>query len=500
MVPGDTVFVRGGIYYPDYMQDGTKTTIRLTASGTALKNLSIFNYPGESPILNFKDQPKAVSVRGVQLNGDYWHLKGINITQAGDNGLKLEGSYNVIEKCTFSYNDDGGIQMGFGHNFTDSHPGISSNDGTYCAYNLIKDCDSYFNYDTDNRGSDADGFACKMHPGKGNTYIRCRSWDNSDDGWDLFETDYPVYLIECWAWGSGRASDFNVTGGSFQGNGNGIKLGGNGAGGSSKGKHEAWYCVAFNCNKTGSVKGFDQNSHAGGIKLVNCLSFGNGYDYMFDVAGGLEFYNNICFGSMEIATGATQGNNASITSPTKGWTNNVCSTFSTSDYLSLTESDAKMPRGTDGSMPVKFARLVNGSVLIDKGTIAPNTNPELSGLGLPWSFAGLAPDLGPYENRTKSAPGSQIIINHNAKLQVAAYPNPVVDYGTLKLSVNNDALVTISVYNLQGSKVGELSAQQASQGVEYYIPFDMSTFPSGIYMIVVNAGGEITKCKVIVAR
>ena len=501
LFPGDTIFVHGGIYYPDYKQDSAKTTIRLNASGTADKILSIFNYPGEAPILNFRDQPKKISVRGVQLNGNYWHIRGLHFTEAGDNGMKVEGSHNVIEKCTFSYNDDAGMQLGFGHNFTDSHPGISSNDGSYCSYNDIVECDAYLNYDSDNRGSDADGFACKMHNGKRNRFIRCRSWDNADDAWDLFETDFPVYLVECWGWGSGRESNFTVVGGSFQGNGNGIKLGGNGAGGSSKGKHEAWYCVAFNNNKTNSVKGFDQNSHAGGIKLVNCLSFGNGYDYMFETASGVrEFYNNICFGKIEIASGATQGKNASISSPTEGWTNNVCSNFTTADYLSLAESDAKLPRGTNGSMPTTFARLVNSSVLIDKGDIVQNSNSELSDLGLPWTYAGVSPDLGPYENKSKSAPASQIIINRNASLEVSAFPNPIADNGTLKFSVNYKAPVSIGIFTLQGKKISEVFTNVALPGIDYYEPMDVSKLPNGVYVVVLTAGGESSKCKLIVAR
>jgi hypothetical protein len=501
MVPGDIVYVRGGVYYPDFKQDGTKTTIRLTASGTADKRLSILNYPGEAPIINFRDQPKAVSIRGVQLNGNYWYIKGIHFTEAGDNGMKIEGNYNIIEKCTFSYNDDTGLQLGFGHVFSDTHPGISSNDGTYCAYNDIIDCDAYFNYDTDNRGSDADGFACKMHNGKGNRFIRCRAWDNSDDAWDLYETDYPVYLIECWAWGSGRASNFNVTGGSFQGNGNGIKLGGNGTGGSSKGKHEAWYCIAFNNNKTTSVKGFDQNSHGGGIKLVNCLAFGNGYDYMFETASGVrEFYNNVAFGRLEIASGAIQGKNAAITNPSDGWTNNVASGFSTADYNSLTESDAKMPRGSDGSMPANFARLKVGSVLADKGDVISNSNSELAGLGLPWGYSGSAPDLGPYEGQTNSIAVSQVIINKNAIAQISAYPNPVKNRGNLKFSVSENSNVSIEIYSLNGTMVKKVLTQEVFPGVEYYYPLNVSGLPGGMYMVAMKTATGVHKCRIVVAQ
>ena len=47
----------------------------------------------------------------------------------------------------------------------------------------------------------------EMHNGKGNRFIRCRAWRNGDDAWDLYETDYSVTLIECWAWQSGKAED-----------------------------------------------------------------------------------------------------------------------------------------------------------------------------------------------------------------------------------------------------------------------------------------------------
>jgi len=222
---------------------------------------------------------------------------------------------------------------------------------------------------------------------------------------------------------------------------------------------------------------------------------------MFETASGVrEFYNNICFGKIEIASGATQGKNASISSPTEGWTNNVCSNFTTADYLSLAESDAKLPRGTNGSMPTTFARLVNSSVLIDKGDIVQNSNSELSDLGLPWTYAGVSPDLGPYENKSKSAPASQIIINRNASLEVSAFPNPIADNGTLKFSVNYKAPVSIGIFTLQGKKISEVFTNVALPGIDYYEPMDVSKLPNGVYVVVLTAGGESSKCKLIVAR
>ncbi|MFV0472196.1 MAG: right-handed parallel beta-helix repeat-containing protein [Paludibacteraceae bacterium] len=498
-IAGDTVFVRGGTYYPNMMKDGTKTTIRLTVSGSANKKITIKNYQDELPILNFKDQPKKVSVRGIQLNGNYWHIKGLHITQAGDNGIKLEGNHNVIEKCTFSYNDDTGLQLGFGHSFSDTHPGISSNDGSYCAYNDVIDCDAYLNCDADNFGSDADGFACKMHNGKGNRFIRCRAWDNADDGWDLFETDYPVEIIECWAWGSGRAENFTwvQASGSFQGNGNGIKLGGNGTGGSSKGKHEVWNSVAFNCNKTGSVKGFDQNSHSDGEKLVNCLAFGCGYDFMFETNGpSCEFYNNVCFGNIEIASGNTNSNNAMLSSSNKAWTN-VIRGFSAADYVSLSEDDAKAPRGADGKMPTRFARLRTGSVLIDKGL--PYNIPYAAEFPyLQQAMYGGGRDLGPYELEEGELSGIQIIMNHEIKLDLNVLPNPCKTETIVKFSSELAGNATIKITDMSGRIIEEFYRSNVDTNIDYYIPVSVKRLQNGVYFCILNIGNQTKTAKLIV--
>lgn len=484
VLPGDTILVRGGIYYPSMMKDGTKTTVRLTNSGTAVKKITIKNYPEEWPVLNFRDQPKKVSVRGIQLDGDWWHIYGLHITQAGDNGIKLEGNHNRIERCTFSYNDDTGLQLGFGHVFSDTHPGISSNDGSYCSYNDVIDCDSYLNCDADNFGSDADGFACKMHNGRENRFIRCRAWDNADDAWDLFETDYPVYIIECWAWGSGRAENFGWVDatGSFQGNGNAIKMGGNGTGGSSKGKHEAWNSIAFNCNKTGSVKGFDQNNHSDGEKIVNCLAFGNGYDFMFDDAGpGREYYNNICFGNIEIATGASESNNAMLSTTDKAWTNAIRG-FGYSDFTSLSEEDAKAPRAIDGSLPKKFGRLKSGSILIDKGLDlrAPFT------AEFPFliqSIFGNSRDLGPYElEEGEIKTGVQILMQIKSEFELNVKNHSSGSEIILCYSVDQSQAIAIELYDIQGKKQATIINQYAESNIEYQIPINTSNLKKGIYV------------------
>lgn len=437
---GDHIICKGGTYkISKYGTDG-KLTVRMNKMGTADKPIVIRCADGEKPVFDFEQQlidcnrkPANVGDRGILLSGDYHIIFGIHIMHAADNAIKLEGNHNRIERCEFSYNLDTGIQLGFGHHFDDTHPGISSNDGTYCAYNDIIDCDSHHNCDCDaNYGSDADGFACKMHNGKGNRFIRCRAWRNSDDAWDLYETDYDVILAECWAWKSGEASDhlwvkdYLDTSASFSGNGNGIKLGGNGEGGSSKGIHYAFNCIAFGCNKSSSVKGFDCNSHKGGHVLVGCLGFDNSYDYMFESGGSDEktkYYNNVCLGRQEICVGYDDYNALTAPMQKNGWSNHLTTGISADDYISLDEEDALLPRDIYGGMPRRFGRLVPSSSYVDKwGVTIEDPNPlidagnaDLDNVNNVWeglvaefpfldrTITGDARDLGPYERPDNTA-------------------------------------------------------------------------------------------------
>jgi hypothetical protein len=494
--PGDIVYVRGG----EYRYPGMTFRINASQSGTADRRICVFAYNGEQPVFNF-DQAQGTSegdsrLRGIVHQGDYWYFYGIHFTKARDNGVKLEGNHNIYERCTFSYCGDTGIQLGFGHSFQDSHPGISKNDGSYCSYNLVVDCDSYRNYDWQTKGGNADGYACKMHNGRENWFVRCRAWENSDDGWDLYETDFPVYLVECWAWHSAPEGILPAR----QGNGNGIKLGGNGSGGSSVGIHEAWNCIAFNCNKTGSVKGFDQNSHSGGVKLVNCLAYGNGYDFMFDVSSPMQFYNNVCFGGQEIG-GGEQSNNALGAASSKGWSNAITG-ISAGDYIDLSETAAMAPRGADGSMPTGFARLKAGSPLIGaakKGLVAPSPNIGLSLFGSALDPRPASGDIGPYDLTPGTVTSSQLIIRPEATLNVSVYPNPAQGEAHIRFAVSRPSDVRISLYGLQGQKVMDLPSMPALAGADYHVRVNTGLLSPGVYLVkLVSSEGEKTQCKLII--
>lgn len=512
--PGDIIYCRGGRYHFTTRDSSGKLTVRIKNSGTPDAPITIKAYGDEQPIFDFEQQlldcnrdRSKVGDRGILLTGNYWHLYGLHITHAADNGMKLEGSHNRIERCEFSYNLDSGLQLGFGHDFSASGFG-SKNDGSYCAYNDIIDCDSHHNCDYDaNYGSDADGFACKMHNGMGNRFIRCRAWRNSDDAWDLYETDYSVALIECWAWESGKAEDHTWVydyfdkGPGFSGNGNGIKLGGNGSGGSSQGVHYAYNCIAFGNNKSGSTKGFDCNSHKGGHVVIGGLAFDNGYDFMFESGGGAnsEFYNNVCFGRQEILVGTESHNALGGMTPQAGKTfvNNVVTQFSRSDYESLSEADALAPRGDDGSLPDKFGRLRSGSKLVDAGIDKPVPyTDEFSFLLQP--IFGASRDMGPYELREGNMQsGIQAIMTHEVSDSFKVSTSRGREL-VLGISVAEPDDVFVTVHSVTGVEKILVSTGRLESGVEYSIPLATDGLVPGVYVVTAVIDGCHHSRKVLI--
>jgi hypothetical protein len=242
----------------------------------------------------------------------------------------------------------------------------------------VINCDSYLNYDPRASGGNADGFCCKLHPGAGNSFKGCRSWENSDDGWDLYKNEFDVVLEDCWTWHNGDPASFGV---GSAGNAEGFKVGGDS---NFSGPRYFKRCVAFN-NRYGSSsdgKAFHQNDHRGIITLLNCLSFSNNYNYAINNDVEANEYVINCVGFNGVAKNFSF--NSTTIQTSNSW-NVAAITANAADYSGLTEALAKAPRQADGNLPTGFARLVSGSDLIDKGM----------DVGFP--FDGARPDLGPFE-------------------------------------------------------------------------------------------------------
>ena len=373
--PGDTILLHAGTH-------ACAETIQLINSGTATSPIRLWAAPGEKVVLDFSASTPAEEkvralARGIYLGGNWWHLKGLEICHAPDNAVKVEGSHNQIEQCVFHHNGDTGLQLGLFKK--------AKNDGSLAASNLVINCDSFRNFDPGTKGENADGFACKLFPGPGNRFFGCRAWENSDDGWDLYLTTFPVLIENCWAWHNGDPALFPKQS-SFAGDGNGFKLGGQNAPAS----HLVRNCVAFD-NCFGSGNGFEDNNNAAPVKVQNCTAWGNKTNFGFKKQPHV-LQNCVAFDpasprqDAKLEEMVVSDHNSWAPDPKKK--TKYISSATRSDLLSTDVALAAAPREPDGSLPENiFARPRPGGNLIDKGT----------DVGLP--FLGSAPDLGAFESR-----------------------------------------------------------------------------------------------------
>lgn len=417
---GDVLYVRGGTYH-------LSQTIKVNQTGTADKRICVFAYPGdtERPVFDFSGQPRststeAASYRGVMHNigANYWHYRGLDFCHAADNGMKLEGSYCVVELCRFYGNEDTGLQQGFGKDSKGNN--TRNTEFKYGRYNIIVNCDAYDNHDPWTNGGNADGFAIKLYPGPGNEFHGCRAWHNSDDGWDLYYTVFPIVVDNCWV----------LNNGFDKGNANGFKMSGCKQGGTSTGAHVFKNCIAAFHAK----KGFDQNHHREGSYLINDLSFGNGINYGYNMEKP-DYGNWVLRNCVGFAYGSQkmERNSAFTIAPdidyctwtTLDHTNPMGEKASSngtsysktignyaSEYEDLSYETAIGDRQENGELPLKFGRLKAGSKLIDTATpitdfktidahktayeYADNA-PQNWSVTLNIPYVGKAPDYGPYE-------------------------------------------------------------------------------------------------------
>ena len=450
--PGDTIFVRGGTYM-------LSATIRIKAKQNARSDARIYlwAYNHERVIIDGSQIPHTdvntfKMARCIYQNHEasYWHFKGLELCNAKDNGMKEEGSYNIIENCKFHDNNDTGLQIGMYKDFsieeTKSLPAGDPqfNPGyQFCRANIVLNCDSWNNYDalqyngSSDDGGDADGFACKLFPGPGTEYHGCRAWNNSDDNWDMYMVYHPVVIDNCWCW-KGGYDKTNVA----RGNGNGFKLGGGGTSGGaafaqSVGAHLVHNCVSFE----NLGKGYDQNNAYEAMYLFNNVGWGSAYNFRFPTIleyGTMYMRNNIGWGAtvaggnhefLSVDKAGSQVPNTSFNS----WTTiDGCDPYKegnkingvaintkdhSGEFKSLSSALFLADRQQDGSLPDNdFAKLKAGSIFIDKGQIVENfalvphiplaNQPigyaQQSNLSIPFNDA--SADMGAYETGNATQP------------------------------------------------------------------------------------------------
>ncbi|MGG1615133.1 right-handed parallel beta-helix repeat-containing protein [Paenibacillus sp. NRS-1782] len=351
IAPGKTIYLRGG----NYAYSSTITVQRgNNGSSNSLKGLVA--YGSEKPVLDFSGQAFGSANRGLQLFGDYWLVKSLEVKGAGDNGIYIGGSNNRIENVETHHNRDTGLQLG--------RYSTTATDSEWPSNNLILNSYSHDNADPDN-GEDADGFAAKLTVGPGNVFDNCVAAYNVDDGWDLFTKAATgpigtVTILNSVAHHNGQTSDGTSTANS---DGNGFKLGGD----KIKVNHIVKNSIAFQNKK----HGFTYNSNPGSITLTNNTSWSNGEsNFAFD-KGDHMFINNLSFeGTASDKTSGTDQDNSNVWWKSKKSTNAKGLLASAADFVSLVPS---ITRSADGSIQLgNFLKLASGSDLIGSGTPSSN--------------------------------------------------------------------------------------------------------------------------------
>jgi Right handed beta helix region len=350
--PGDTLLLQPGKYAIAY-EAGAKNTLVLSQRATAENPIRIIAQGGRAVFdFSFPEQAWEQDSYGFLASGDYWSMCRVDVTRAGYQGVYVTGAHNTFENCAFYDNRNTGLEINKGG-----------------AYTTVVNCDAYRNYDPKKLGSMADGFGPKQTQGPGNRFEGCRAWENSDDGFDAFDSPETVIIERSFAFRNG----VDVWGyGDFSGNGNGFKIGGN----AQQANHRLTQCAAF----ANRVKGFDQNNNRGGITIFNSTAFGNATNFALggslDAGQKHDLRNNVSLGAPGSIANANQQNNS--------WTLGLAVTEG--DFESLTIESGAAPRAADGSLPQSdFLRLAPGSALIDAGV----------DVGL--KYEGRGPDLGAFE-------------------------------------------------------------------------------------------------------
>ncbi|MBD7912153.1 MULTISPECIES: right-handed parallel beta-helix repeat-containing protein [Clostridium] len=202
------------------------------------------------------------SGRGLTVNSNGSTIQDLEICNAGDNGIYVQGSKNNFIRLNVHNNKDAGVQI--------------SNGG---ANNYLSFVRSHHNADA--KGENADGFAIKLHSGAGNVLEDCISEYNSDDGYDLYAAHGAVKFIRCQA-------NYNGECAGIRGDGNGFKVGGvdNKTSGVKAHldplNHYLEGCTA----KGNKANGFDRNNQSGVVTMKGCTSDSNGKkNYSFPLTG-----------------------------------------------------------------------------------------------------------------------------------------------------------------------------------------------------------------------
>ncbi len=360
---GDTLYIRGGTYFSTGLPGGGYfQSVYISGKlGTKEKPFKVFAYPGETPVLDLSNLTGNNRRFGINLvNCSHWHLKGLTVqnlraySPSLNTGFRNNNCRNItFEMCISRKNDGAG--------FAQSDGGDGNN---------YINCDAHDNYDPLNGGEAGDGFIFGLNLDQSVITIcrGCRSWNNSDDGFDTYGNEGTIKYYSCWAFDNGYGTD---------GDGAGFKLGKNNIKPLKTPQRILVNCLAYN-NKG---IGFDLSEGDIQVLIFNSVGFNNLIGLIINkyCQPSSIIRNNISFKNT-----LQNSIKAKIIQDHNSW--NGLNKVSELDFKSLSDDGMAGPRNRDGKLPeTNFLRLAPDSKLIDAGTY----------IGIP--YYGKAPDIGAFE-------------------------------------------------------------------------------------------------------
>ncbi len=439
-VAGDTVYFRGGTYYPTVTSG---MGMAPSNSGTAANPICFFNYPGETPVLDNS------TLDSDAIYSGYGYNYCINYQSPGTLGFH---KYKGLEiKNVWQQGNPmlcAGINIGGCSNLWFENMSVHDiSGGCFVMVNFdsiwVKNCDAYNACDTTHPtmpGNWGMGFSMSNRvsqwgAGAALSYVYyegCRAWHCSDYGFAGGPVEGYVEWNNCWSWKHG---DFHFEG--MTGEGVGWKQGGL----SDEIEWSNDPCrVMRNCiaAENGNY-GFGENN--GGYKGYNFrgynnTSYHNGYlnrtidesnpqwgvgfkfeAWVADASIVNVFRNNVSFNNRHYYDYGDENIGVSLrgTKDHNSWDVSGLPHPDSTDFISLDYTEMLAPRKADGSLPdINFLKLSPTSDLRDLGYIDDYSRDP---------YYSTAPDIGAWEY----TPGPQIIADHSIVDDYQYIPQHYID-------------------------------------------------------------------------
>jgi hypothetical protein len=401
---GDTVYFREGIWKPTTSQPSpwqsavTKiaphhSTAEVGHDGKSGYPICFFNYPSEVPILdcssivtttNYNTGISLLQVNFVKFRG----LTIRNVYQTRENvecfGIGASDCSNLSFENITVHNVHGNafrFAGAFGY-----YPDITFDTTVFINCDAYNCCDSLKRTSTGNPnlGGAADGYKTWNEPGAFFLFEGCRSWNNSDDGFDP-GASATVVINNCWSFGNGY----------LDGDGVGFKTGGNIAGVQSI-TRLVTNCIAVSNRAQGFFLLEYKSYYRTNALFLNNLSYENEYGFTFSIndehptvlgvwKNNIAYKNTILPISNAYQQYTESHNTWDRVEGYPGCVETDSLDLTDDDFVNLDISELSRTRQPDGSLPdINFGRLVEESDLKGAGTyVGMSLIPDI-GIDWPW--------------------------------------------------------------------------------------------------------------------